>query len=287
MAKKQCVDFLKDALPRLGLRWPGFRRVCRQVCKRVGRRLQELHLGDFASYQAYLAANPSEWETLSQLCRVSITRFYRDRLIFDLLGEKILPELAQRAATGRGGPLRLWSAGCASGEEPYTLSLLWHRYVKPAFPDLALEIIATDIDEELLARAAAAAYPPCALRELPRLWLAEYFSCRHERYYLLPRFRENVHFSLQDLKKTLPAGPFHLICCRNLVFTYYAEEAQREFLAEIYDLLISGGVLVIGNKEKLPDSPLALAPIQPGIPVYRKSGFFRKVSNQVPQLFYT
>ncbi len=120
-----CTEFLQWALPRLGMRWPGFRRVRGQVCKRLRRRMAELGLRDLADYRALLETHPEEWTRLDGLCRISISRFYRDQGVWRTLEREILPRLADRARARGETRLRIWSAGCASGEEPYTLALLF------------------------------------------------------------------------------------------------------------------------------------------------------------------
>ena len=90
MKHDDCVGFLQWALPRLRLRWPGFRRVRRQVCQRLGRRLRELGLGELQAYQLYLGNHPTEWQVLDGLCRITISRFYRDRTIFVALEREVL-----------------------------------------------------------------------------------------------------------------------------------------------------------------------------------------------------
>ena len=92
-----CVQFLQWALPMMRMRWPGFRKVRRQVCKRVDRRLRRLGLVDVTAYRAYLDDHPDEWSQLDQLCRIPISRFYRDRGVFDLLRDDVLPSLAAAA----------------------------------------------------------------------------------------------------------------------------------------------------------------------------------------------
>jgi hypothetical protein len=122
LTDRQCVEFLQWALPQLGLRWPGFRKVRGQVHKRIVRRLRELELTHIAEYRRYLADHPAEWTVLDACLRISISRFYRDRDVFDHLRDSVLPDLA-RAAQQRGeNRLIVWSAGCASGEEPYTVA---------------------------------------------------------------------------------------------------------------------------------------------------------------------
>ena len=91
MTERNTLQFLQWALPKLGLAWPGYRRVHHQVCKRIGRRLAELHLADAAQYRAYVEGHPEEWPVLDAFCRISISRFYRDKAVFDYLGAAVLP----------------------------------------------------------------------------------------------------------------------------------------------------------------------------------------------------
>jgi chemotaxis protein methyltransferase CheR len=113
MADADLVAFLEWALPRLRLRWPGYRRVRGTVRKRLDRRLRELELPDLLAYQGHLEAHPAEWAVLGEICRITISRFYRDRAVFDRLHRVVLPGLAH-LVPGRGeSELRFWSAGCA------------------------------------------------------------------------------------------------------------------------------------------------------------------------------
>src|SRR4051812_3321182 len=105
MQDRECAAFLEWALPRLELRSPGFRRVRGQVCKRLARRQSELGIPSLTEYRTYLDSHPDEWRVLDPLCRVTISRFYRDRAIFDALAGEVLPLLAERAVAA-GAPLR-------------------------------------------------------------------------------------------------------------------------------------------------------------------------------------
>jgi chemotaxis protein methyltransferase CheR len=259
MTDRECVALLQWALPRLGLRWSGFRRVRRQVCKRLSRRMTELGLRDVAAYRARLEADASEWSLLDASCRISISRFYRDRGVFEALTREVLPELA-RAAIARGRPfLRAWSAGCASGEEPYSLRLAWDLAVAPGFPGARLDILATDASAELLERARRALYPASSLEELPADWRATAFERLDGRYRLRDAFRRGVRFREDDIRKTMPAGPFDLILCRNLAFTYFEVDLQRQLQNELVRRLAPAGALVVGAHEALPEPTLSIA----------------------------
>jgi chemotaxis protein methyltransferase CheR len=259
MRDEECVAFLQWALPRLGLRWHGFRRVRRQVCKRISRRMATLGLPDAAAYRARLEADPAEWSVLDTYCWISVSRFYRDRGVFEDLGGAILPELARAAIARDRRALRAWSAGCASGEEPYSLRLAWDLAVAPALPGAELHILATDASPALLARAKRAVYAGSGLKELPAAWRSSAFDGLDGSYRLRKEFRRGVRFRQQDIRKAMPAGPFDLVLCRNLVFTYFEPDLQRAILGRLMKRLVPGGALLVGSHEALPE-PAALLP---------------------------
>jgi chemotaxis protein methyltransferase CheR len=250
-----CVAFLQWALPKLGLAWPGYRKVRGQVCKRIARRLRQLDLVDARQYSAHLESHAGEWQALAALCTVPISRFYRDRGIFECLGARVLPELAQAALARGASRLECWSAGCASGEEPYTLAIQWHAALAERFAALGIHVLGTDIDSALLERARAACYRASSLKELPAEWRESAFEARSGLYCLRQSFREGVEFERQDLLEGPPQRAFDLVLCRNLAFTYFAADRARNALERIAASLRPGGALMIGAQERLPGEP--------------------------------
>lgn len=269
MRDVECVEFLQWALPRLRLHWPGFRKVRGQVCRRVERRLRELRLPGIEAYRAFLEANPGEWVHLDGLCHVTISRFYRDGGVFDFLQRTVLPELA---VTASGGALEAWCAGCASGEEAYTLALTWHFALEGQFPDVALHVLATDVDETMLRRARAAEYSESSVRELPEAWRHAAFERRDELLRLRRQFRSSVSVRSHDLRTAPPGGPFDLVLCRNVAFTYFDLGLQGEVAARLASCITPGGALVLGAHERLPNGTETFAPWSAGLCVYRKRG---------------
>jgi superoxide dismutase/chemotaxis methyl-accepting protein methylase len=253
----ECVAFLQWALPQLGLRWAGFRKVRRTTCKRLRRRLTALGLPGLAAYRAFLGEHASEWAVLDASCRIPISRFFRDRAVFERIGRELLPELAARAIAEGRRELRCWSCGCASGEEPYSIAILWQLRLKDAFPDLQLRIVATDVDGHLLDRARRASYAAGSLRALVSEWRDAAFVQAGGTYRLGDRFRADVELLEQDLRSTMPDGPFDLVLCRNLVFTYFDEPTQRAVLHRLFDRIRPGGALVIGSHESISDERFA------------------------------
>lgn len=269
MRDDECVELLRWALPRLRLRWEGFRKVRRQVCRRIERRFGELGLSDAAAYRRYLEATPGEWQHLDGLCHVTVSRFYRDLAVFAFLESTVLPELARRAVE-RGRAVEVWSAGCASGEEPYSVVLCWEQAVRPSILGTALQVHATDADEVMVRRARAAAYAAGSLRDVPEPLRRAAFVHRGERYHLRPRFRRLVTVEPGDVRDPSPTDRYDLVLCRNLAFTYFELALQQEVARRLARSLRPGGALVVGSHETLPEGGHGLDPWCLRLGVYRR-----------------
>jgi chemotaxis protein methyltransferase CheR len=260
-----CLCFMRWALPRMGLRPRGFRRPRRQVCRRIRRRAAELGLDGLAAYRERLLADPGEWAVLDALCVVTITRFFRDRGVFELLGVEVLPEV-RRAALDAGRPaVEAWSAGCAAGEEAYSLVLL------PG-GEPPLRVLGTDTSEDLLGRARRGCYGESSVKEVPAGLRAAAFEERDGLICVSDLLRRGVRFLRGDVREPPPGGSFDLVLCRNLVFTYYEGERLLFAARVLRDAVRPGGALVVGAHEALP--PDALAGLEGWFPergVYRRA----------------
>lgn len=264
MGDAECAELLRWALPELGLRWQGFRGVRGQVCKRIARRTKALGLGSLAAYQSYLEAHSEEWLELERLCRVTISRFYRDRGVWELLAA-LLDALAARQST-----VRAWSLGCGAGEEPYTLSVVFALEIAPRHPGCRLSVLATDVDGYQLDRARRGCFPTGALRELPDRFSSA-FEVREGLACIAPEHARSVSFVEADVRRELPDGPFDLVLCRNIVFTYFDELEQQRLLEAIRVRLGPGGVLALGRHEALPTTT-DFEELGPARNVFRKLG---------------
>jgi chemotaxis protein methyltransferase CheR len=264
------IGFLQWCLPRLGLRWAGFRKVRKRVYRRMARRIQELGLSDLSAYRSHLDAHADEWAVLDALCRISISRFYRDRGVFQYLEEDVLPDLGARAAQRGETELDCWSVGCAAGEEPYTLAIVWRLGPGRRLPELRLRVLGTDIDPASLARARRGCYARSSLKDLPPAYLERALVSTDHEWCVGEMYREGVTFAEQDVRRAAPPGPFDLILCRNVAFTYFDEAGQRDVLRTIVDRLAPGGALVIGSGESLPDDLLGLEVWSAKARIYRR-----------------
>jgi chemotaxis protein methyltransferase CheR len=182
-----------------------------------------------------------------------------------------LPELAEQVIARADSDIRCWSAGCAAGEEPYTLSIIWRHCCATQFPALRLRLVATDIDPAAIRRAERGCYRASSVKELPSEWRTQAFVAVADELCLKQEYRRSVTFMLQDIRERAPAVSFDLILCRNLVFTYFDAAIQRKILRGLSDSLAPGGALIIGHLESLPNGPWGLVPWFTRERVYRKT----------------
>lgn len=256
----EVAAFLQWALPRLGLRMRGFRNMRGTVRKRLVRRMAELGVANLDEYRARLEATPAEWIELGRMCRIPISRFHRDRAVFEVIANEILPERAASAAGEGRDRVRIWSAGCASGEEPYTIAILWHLEMARKHPGVALELIATDVEETMIGRADRGRYAEGSLRELPmRLRQDAFEPDDNAGWRVRDEMRQGIRFCCEDIREVTPDGPFDVVFCRNSAFTYLDAPTQRAIATRLIERVRFGGALVVGTNESLPPEFNALA----------------------------
>lgn len=241
------TTFLKQTLIPMGLEWRYFHR--KSIERRVIARIQELRIASIREYAAILTRCGDEKKLLRSLMSVTISRFFRDRELFQALREQILPELTSRY-TSTDKKLQVWCAGCAGGEEPYSLAILWRSYFHTAHVEL--KILATDINPKCLRRAYTALYGSSSLKEVPKKLIETYFESSGQKYRLLPEIRKMVGFKVHDLLIDDIPGAFSLVFCRNTAFTYFLPSMRPIIVLKIHEALEPGGFLVIGRKERLP-----------------------------------
>ncbi|NMM89199.1 chemotaxis protein, partial [Rhodococcus sp. SRB_17] len=218
------------------------------MLRRIERRMQVCEVPDLNAYCEHLRTHAEETGLLLQDMLISVTNFFRDREAFEALErEAIAPLLAERAANE---PLRAWVAGCATGEEAYSLSILLHEAAQrrggggmaPA------QVFATDIDERALALARTGLYGPCIATDVAPERLAQYFTCEPSGYRVGKAVREPVLFAAHNVLRDPAFSRLDLICCRNLLI-YVSSEAQLSILEMFRFALRPGGYLFLGTSE--------------------------------------
>ena len=247
------TEFLKWALPRMGYRWAGFKKVRGQVKSRISERLDELGIAQLEDYREYLQNHRAEWERLDECCYITISRFYRDAAVWDGLRSTVLPALADRARADGRQTIRALSLGAASGEEPYTLKLCWELDERRPWEGMTLTTDAIDAAEHMVERADAGVYPPGNLKELPDEWIDIAFEPVDGQFRLRDEFRRHVHFQVADIRDFEPSQTYDLIFCRNLAFIYFDESGREQTLHRLAQWARPGAVLVVGNRDIVPD----------------------------------
>ena len=240
-------EFLKEAAQLLGLHWRCFRR--RGIKRKVEHQIVENSFSNFEQYLFRVKGDPSELNYLSKILTVTISRFFRDKEVFNLIGEAIIPAIIKNK---NDGDLKIWSIGCASGEEPYSFSLLWKERFEKVWPKIRPSILATDIDEKLLQRAKEGRYRKNSLKEVAPEILRDYFKMDDRFYVLDSAVREGVVFRRHDIIHEEPFSEMDILFCRNLAFTYFSKECQIDVLKKIASSLRGEGYLIIGKDESLP-----------------------------------
>jgi chemotaxis methyl-accepting protein methylase len=186
---------------------------------------------------------------------VSISRFFRDRRLWEIMQGQILPLMAKKACQ----VVRVWSAGCASGEEVYSFKILWDGLRKSytSIPDLS--ILATDLSPRYLDRARAAVYPRSSMKEVPEAIRSTYFeTLAGGKYALRSWMREGIVWQVHHLLSDPPGIAFDLIFLRNNLLSYYTDEVKFPVMTKVVDSLAPDGFLIIGSHERIPIEPADL-----------------------------
>ncbi|WP_207553507.1 CheR family methyltransferase, partial [Teichococcus deserti] len=249
--------------------------------ERLRRRLRDTGLSSASAYLARLldeAAGPAEWAALEAEITIGETFFFRYAEQFAALADTILPDILERR--GEEKKIRAWSAGCASGAEPYSLAILLHRMLGEALEQWRPALIGSDLNAAVLAQARRGEYSRWALRSLPAEELERDFTVVEEgrRFQLRPQFRAMVQFerhnllSLLDGSSPLQFSEFDLILCRN-VLIYFHPEVVEQVVRALAGRLREGGWLLLGHAEPNPAFAEFLEVVQlPGTVAYRRGG---------------
>ena len=215
--------------------------------RRIAVRMRARGQRTFAEYAALLDREPAEYDHLLDTLTINVTKFFRNLETWSAVEQQVVPHLFARP-----GPIRIWSAGSASGEEAYTISILLQEWAEKngRTADLArVRITGTDIDRKSLEAAERGVYPELSLSETPELVRRRWFS-PGPPYRIRPEAQRNVSFARRDLISGVPEREQSLIFCRNVVI-YFDRDIQERLFKDFYDSLLPGGFLVMGKVETL------------------------------------
>ena len=233
------LEFLKSTR---GFDFTGYKRA--SVGRRIRKRMHEVSVRTFADYQDYLEVHPEEYSLLFDTILINVTGFYRDPQAWDFLSETIIPRILQESKA----PVRVWSAGCSSGEEAYTLALTFAEALGHETFCQRVKIYATDVDEAALSEARTGSYSEKQVQPIPEKYLEKYFSHSANRYIFRPELRRCVIFGRHDLIQDAPISRLDLLVCRNTIM-YFNAETQRRILERFHFALQETGFLFLGRAE--------------------------------------
>ncbi|HEU5330904.1 MAG TPA: chemotaxis protein CheB [Thermomicrobiales bacterium] len=240
------------------------------IQRRLQRRIVVTETGNLAGYLQYLDTHPDEYGRLVSSFLIKVTEFFRDPKLFAVLRETVLPELIAAARQHDYG-LRFWSAGCATGEEAYSLAILVAEALGAGLDDVDVRIFATDVDEDAVAFARRGVYHASALGGISAALRARYFTADGDAYQVKKRVRGLVVFGQHDLGQRPPFPRLDLVLCRN-VLIYFTPDLQTRTLQLFAYALRDGGILVLGRAETANPLGAFFAPLHRGQRIYRRQG---------------
>ncbi len=276
---EQLLVFLRE---QRGFDFTGYKRA--SLTRRIGHRMSGLQVGSFEDYQDYLEVHPEEFTLLFNTILINTTDFFRDTESWDYMRSEIVPTLLA-ARTDR--PIRVWSAGCASGEEAYSLAMVLADALGQEDFRQRVKIYATDVDEEALAYARAASYTARELRGLSQEQLEAYFEPngpRGSRRTFHKALRRSVIFGRNDLIQDAPISHVDLLACRNTLM-YFNTQAQERILGRLRFALNPEGVLFLGKAELLHSHASSFSPMETRRRFFRKLPSVAVRPTQVPVPF--
>jgi chemotaxis methyl-accepting protein methylase len=242
------VDLTRKISREAGLSLDAYKEKC--LRRRIAVRMRASGVHTYVEYQALLDRDPAEYERLKDAITINVTSFYRNTDTWDLVRATLVPEICSQP----GAEIRAWSAGCSSGEEPYTLAMLIAEHLESqgrADQVDRVTVDATDIDRQCLQRARAARYSRDALGEVPAPLAERYLEVSGGEFQVTERVRHRVLVHALDLcKDAPPRRNYQLILCRNVVI-YFGRSTQERVFLKFVEALAPGGFLVLGKVESL------------------------------------
>jgi chemotaxis protein methyltransferase CheR len=212
-------------------------------------RLRATGANTFGKYIIYLRKNPDEFNNLLNDLTINYTNFFRDSDVYLYLEKVLFPKLFQSK-----NPVRIWSAGCASGEEPYSLAILIHKILGRTIINHPVTIFASDIDKDALSKASLGNYQQRQLTALDQPLIEQFFTKETDCYRVKDFVKQIIHFEQFDLMKTTAHQSLDLILCRN-VMIYFSKEGQQHIHMGFYNALRDGGYFITGKSEILSGEP--------------------------------
>ncbi|GGU33674.1 CheR family methyltransferase [Lentzea flava] len=260
---EEVLQYLKESR---GFDFTGYKRT--SLMRRVRHRMSQIGVDDYTDYIDQLQVNADEFSVLFNTILINVTAFFRDQEAWTYLREEVIPTLL--AERGPDDPIRVWSAGCASGEEAYSLAIALAEAMGPERFRQQVKIYATDVDDEALSHARHASYAERDLQSMPPELATKYFEQQNGRYSFRKDLRRSVIFGRNDLVQDAPISRIDLLVCRNTLM-YFNQETQAKILGRFHFALMPKGVLFLGKAEMLLSHSRIFDPIDLKRRLFRKA----------------
>lgn len=247
---KSILSLLKE---QRGFDFSGYRTSMLE--RRVQKRVFASQSKNLDDYLSYLKEHPLELDNLIDVFTINVSRFFRNSLSFAYIIKIIIPDLFLTKTKEKDNSLRIWSAGCSFGEEPYSIAIILNEFLKKEESNIRLDIFATDIDKKAIKRASVGTYGFESIKTVKYGILKKYFSQVDEKFILAPEIKQMVQFSFYDLldkNHLVPPdsifGGFDIVLCRN-VLIYFEPSHQKIIFNKLYKSLNKNGYLILGEAE--------------------------------------
>jgi len=239
--------------------------------RRIERRMAMISLGagEIEEYLKILRSNPNELDLLGKDLLINVTEFFRDQKVFDHLAKKIVPDLVRNHPPDR--PIRIWVAGCSTGEETYSLTMLFREEIASIGRNLKLQVFASDVDTEAVASAREGYYSEAIEKSVSASRLARFFSKEEHGYRVLPELRASIVFTVQDVLADPPFSRLDMVSCRNLLI-YLRPEAQTKVISRFHFALRENAILLLGSSEAIGSLEGRFAVVSKAERLYKRIG---------------
>jgi len=245
-----------------------YKMPCVKRC--IARRTASTDSKDLRSYTSFVIDNKKELEELISLITIEFSSFFRNKEAFEILRSRVLPEIIESKRKKNNNVIRIWSAGCATGEEPYSISILLFQLLAGMIDQFTVRIFATDVDKSSISKAIEGCYIKESFKEMDNTTLQRYFIQVNTFYKVKDFIRKPVFYGVQDIINDPPISHLDLLVCRN-VLMYLNKESQSSVFKKFHYAINQGGYLCLGKAEKLPgEYETAFDTVDRSWKIYRK-----------------
>ncbi len=246
---------LNRLLQYFDLSWDGYRKVRKGVKKRIVRHMQNLRINSIEDYLEIIKQDAQARNICFRLLSVSISRFFRDKKLWESLEKELIPVLLSEFPERKR--FKVWSCGCARGEEVYSILMVWESLANSGYIIPQLDILATDLNPEYLEMASKGVYDFRSLKNLPESFIKKYFIRipGKNKFQIHGSLKEKVVFKQHDFIEEFPPWDnFQIIFLRNNLLTYYDPQSRDAAFERVVATLLPGGVMIVGSHEKVPQN---------------------------------